>query len=45
MAGVCEGDKPLTLMRCHSYMKPLSGSLSVAGHTLEGFLSFVSLLL
>ena len=33
MAEVCEGecmvrspgDEPLTLMRCHSYMKPLNG--------------------
>ena len=41
MAEVCEGecirrsleDEPLTLMRCHSYMKPLKGgSPSVAEH-------------
>ena len=24
------GDEPLTLMRCHSYMKPVGGNLSVA---------------
>ena len=39
MAGICEGeymghspgDAPLTLTRCHSYMKPLKGeSLFVA---------------
>ena len=39
MVGVCEGecvgyhpgDEPLTLMRCHSYMKPMKdGYLSVA---------------
>ena len=56
MVGVCEGqcmrhslgDEPLTLMRCHSYMKPLKGgSPFVAGHKGEilfffFFLSFAS---
>ena len=41
MVWVCEGDctghspgdEPLTLMRCHSYMKPMGESLSVAEPT------------
>ena len=61
MAGICEveglrcssGDEPLTLMRCHNYMKPL-GENPFVTYNLKGikgknsvffsFISFVSLL-
>ena len=31
--GHSPGDEPLNLMRCHRYMKPLGGNLSVADPT------------
>ena len=31
--GSSPGDEPLTLTRCHSYMKPLGGNLFVAEDT------------
>ena len=48
--GCSPGDEPLTLTRCHSYMKPLKGGSSfVAESTTKDkifcFLSFASLLL
>ena len=47
--GRSTGDEPLSLARCHSFMKPLSGILSVVVNgkflSLFSFLSFVSLLL
>ena len=42
--GRSPGDEPLTLTRCHSYMKPLKGgSPSVAEPTISVFLPFLKL--